>query len=153
MLSHILIWQLEIISKIYKDFCHTDQPCIAKEGSVLILPHLMSRLFLASLLNTRYFQSWTVLVIHNIFYPCWNCLHKIPLMTVPISTHSFTHSFFFCICEIPFFEWIWKIIPLLVPSPQVDKSHLGKPSLTMTSRSKGLQQKDYLWIREGSLVL
>lgn len=61
--------------------------------------------------------------------------------------------FFFCICEIPFFKWLWKIIPLTVPSPQVDKSYSGKLSLTMTTRSKGLQQKDYLWICEASLVL
>lgn len=56
-----------------------------------------------SILGTLfYFQSWPVLVIHNILHPLGNCLHKIPLLTVPISTHSFTHTFFF------FFLHLWN---------------------------------------------
>lgn len=95
--------------------------CISKEINLFIWSCMILKIFLAikhtfSILGALvYLQNWTVLIIHNILHPFRNCLHKIPLMTAPISTHSFTHTFF-CICEIPFFKWIWKIIPLIVPT-------------------------------------
>lgn len=120
------------------------------------------KIFLASVLNIHFLfwvlyfipragQSWLspisciLLGIASTRFPCW----QFPL------AHIHLHillSFFFGICEIPFFKWIWKVIPWIVPSPQVDKSHSRKLSLSIPTRSKGLQQKDWLWIWEGSLV-
>lgn len=122
--------------------------------------HMKLNLFLASVLNTH-FPFWVLYFISRAGqsrlstiscirlgiactrFPWWQFL--LAHIHLPILV-------FFGICEIPFFKWIWKVIPLIVPSPQVDKSHSGKLSLSMTTRSKGLQQKDNLWICEGSLV-
>lgn len=112
------------------------------------------KIFLVSVLNIHfpfwviYFisragQSWLSTIscirlgIVCTRFPCW----QFPLAHIHLHILFF---FFFGICEIPFFKWIWKVIPLIVPSPQVDKSHSRKLSLSMTTRSKELQQKESL---------
>lgn len=103
MFWHILLWHLEIISKRCKVFYPTDYPCISEERNILICSYMMLSAEDFSCYSVKdtfsilcalfYFQRMTAMVTHNILHPFGNCLHQIPLMTVPISTHSFTHTF------------------------------------------------------------
>lgn len=85
----------------FKLFYPTGCLCISTGRDLFIWSYMTLKIFLGikntfSILGALvYFQSWTVLIIHNILHPLRNCLHKIPLMTAPISAHSFTHTFFF----------------------------------------------------------